>query len=234
MKSQWGGFVTKLTNSGRRVQTSPPYTHWSHLLCTSPLEEAKEMKVKEETEGWEGAEQIWGLMYKDELGFHPKNDAQTALSIPKYSNRTSKGFISGIRQINISIYLAGQRIPYKTLQSAKDKGGLSLPNIKSYCLGLGLVNFLKDSNLLIKVSIKIWHRIIPENKAKEPYWIIKWIGYDSDFPSNKMDTRFKHWADRRLIKHNDLYGRGTMWQFQDLKNVGETNQDFYRFLLLRH
>lgn len=59
----------------------------------------------------------------------------------------------------------------------------------------GLVASLKYINPLIKMSIKIWHRVVNENKAKEPYWIIRWIGYDSDFLPNSMDARFKQCAD---------------------------------------
>lgn len=85
------------------------------------------------------------------------------------------------------------------------------------------------------MSVRIWHRVFRENKTKEPYWIIRWIGYDSDFLPNRMDARFKQWADKGLIKHSDLYEGGTLRQFQDLKNrFGLTNQDFYRFLQLRH
>ena len=94
---------------------------------------------------------------------------------------------------------------------------------------------LKDINPWIKISIRIWHRVISENKAKEPYWTIRWIGYNSDFLPNRMDTRFKQQANKGLIKHSDLYEGGTMRQFQDLKTrFGLTNQDFYRFLPLRH
>lgn len=81
----------------------------------------------------------------------------------------------------------------------------------------GLVRYLKDNNPLIKMSIRIWHRIINENKTKEPIWTIKWIGYDSDFPPNEMDQRFKPWAEKGLIIHHDLYEKGTIRQFQDLK-----------------
>ena len=164
------------------------------------------------------------------------------------------------------------RIRFKTLQLAKDKGGLSLPNIKNYYQAVhikilvnicnpsykakwkdiecqissdiplqaiigdsGLVNSLKDTNPLIKMSIKIWHRVVKENKAKEPYRVIRWIGYDSEFLPNKMDARFKQWADKGLIKHSDLYEGGTLRQFHDLKSrFGLTNQDFYRYLQLRH
>lgn len=39
----------------------------------------------------------------------------------------------------------------------------------------GLVCYLKDINLWIKISARNWHRITSENKAKEPYWILRWI-----------------------------------------------------------
>lgn len=112
----------------------------------------------------------------------------------------------------------GPRIRYKTLQLAKDKGGLSFLNIKNYypvvkikilvkicnpsykerwkdidrqissdipiqaILGdRGLVTCLKDRKPLTKMSIRMWYRVVNENKAKEPYWIIWWIEYDSHF-----------------------------------------------------
>lgn len=164
------------------------------------------------------------------------------------------------------------RIRYKTLQLAKDKGGLALPNIKNYHQAAqikilvnicnpsykakwkdiecqissdipiqaiigdsGLINCLKDVNPWIKMSMRTWHRVINENKANEPYWIIKWIGYDVDFLPNRMDARFKQWADKGLAKYSDFFEGGILRQFQDLKNrFSLTNQDFYRFLQVRH
>ncbi len=164
------------------------------------------------------------------------------------------------------------RIDYKTLQLVKNKGGLSLPNIKNYYQAVqikilvnicnpsynakwkeiecqissdiplqaiigdnGLVDHLKDINPWIKIPIRIWYRVVSENKAKEPYWILRWIGYNSGFLPNRMDAGFKQWADKGLAKHSDLYEGGTLRKFQDLKNCfGLSNQDFYRFLQLRH
>lgn len=82
----------------------------------------------------------------------------------------------------------------------------------------------------IKTPIRIWHRLVSENKAKEPDWILRWRRSDSDFLPNRTDARFKQWADKELTKHSDLYEGGTLRQFQDLKNgFALSNRDFYRF-----
>ena len=74
-----------------------------------------------------------------------------------------------------------------------------------------------------------------KTRPKIHNWIIRWIGYDPDFSLNRMDARFKHWAIKGLRKHSDLYERGTLRSFQDLKKrFGLTSQDLYRFLQLRH
>lgn len=85
----------------------------------------------------------------------------------------------------------------------------------------------------IKIPLRIWHRLGNENEpTKEPDWILRWIGYDSDFLPNRTDARFKQRADRGLTKHSHLYEGGTLRQFQDLKNCFALS--FYRFLQLRH
>lgn len=66
-------------------------------------------------------------------------------------------------------------------------------------------------------SARICHRVINENKTKEPSWNMTRTGYDSDSLPNGMDERFKQWVSKGLVTSIDLYVRGTQQQLQDLK-----------------
>ena len=47
---------------------------------------------------------------------------------------------------------------------------------------------VKDCNPWIKTSLKIWFQITREHQTKEPFQLLKWITYDSDFLPNRMNN----------------------------------------------
>ena len=63
---------------------------------------------------------------------------------------------------------------------------------------------------------------------------MRWIAHDSDFVPNTIDKGFGRW-DRGPMIFWELLKKKIIKNFQDLKNqYGLNNQDFYRYLQMRH
>lgn len=90
-------------------------------------------------------------------------------------------------------------------------------------------------NRWINLSMKVWLNVITKNNLSEEIKVLRWCSYDTDFAPNKMDVRYKGWAQQGLTSYCTFFDQHTLNEFQTLKTVnGLKNSDFYRFLQIRH
>ncbi|KAJ0000415.1 hypothetical protein NQD34_012257 [Periophthalmus magnuspinnatus] len=97
-----------------------------------------------------------------------------------------------------------------------------------------LTNWKQKVNPWLWVSLSIWSEIMKKHKLIEQCRLLRWIAYDTDFEPNKLDSTFKMWKNGPKM-HWEIIQRGDVMSFQQLKelyNLG--NQDFHRYLQLRH
>lgn len=65
--------------------------------------------------------------------------------------------------------------------------------------------------------------------------LLRWFAYDTEFVPNKTDNRFKRWTTKGLTAYWTFMNKGDLQSFHMLKgNHRLENQDFYRYLQLRH
>lgn len=99
-----------------------------------------------------------------------------------------------------------------------------------------LQNYMNNlENPWVKCTLKEWKTIAKENKMEGDIATLKWCAYDSDFISNRLDTRFKDWTGKGITSLCTIMKEGTLLSFEQFKEqyVLE-NQDFYRYLQMRH
>lgn len=99
-----------------------------------------------------------------------------------------------------------------------------------------LVGYLEDKDdQWINLALKIWHDVIRSNNMKGMGKVLQWCAFDLDFAPNRIDHRFRSWIRRDLTAYCTFINQGRLMSFQDLKDKhGLTNQDFYRYLQVRH
>lgn len=74
-----------------------------------------------------------------------------------------------------------------------------------------------------------------EYKLEKDIMVLKWCAYDTQFEPNKLDNRFKDWANNgitavcMIIKDNILFSFGKVKEKYNLEM-----QHFYRYLQMRH
>lgn len=92
----------------------------------------------------------------------------------------------------------------------------------------------KEANPWLGISLKIWFGIITKNNLTAHSRLVRWIAYDSEFLPNTTDKSFKNWERGPKI-YWELLRKKEIKSFQEIKDqYGLTNQDFYRYLQLRH
>lgn len=91
-----------------------------------------------------------------------------------------------------------------------------------------------DINQFLKLSLKVWFEVVSKNNLSHCCKLLRWIGFDTEFIPNKRDSRFKNWAQGPQMIW-ELVENNRSKSFQEVKDRwGLVNQDFYRFLQLRH
>lgn len=84
------------------------------------------------------------------------------------------------------------------------------------------------------ISLKIWFGLITKNGLIAHSKLLRWIAYDSEFIPVRTDKRFKTWEKGPTIQW-ELLKNKEFKSFQEIKDqYSLTNQDFYRYLQLRH
>ncbi len=95
-------------------------------------------------------------------------------------------------------------------------------------------NLMVTDNRWINLSLKTWSNFITKNDLHEEAKILKWCCYDSDFAPNQMDGT-KRWVNQGLSSYCTFFNQTTLKSFQTLKRRhGLNNNDFFRFLQVRH
>lgn len=85
------------------------------------------------------------------------------------------------------------------------------------------------------MPLKWWNEVIGQNKLKEAIKVLRWCAFDPDFLPKNWDARFKGWVTHGLTAYYTFLNKGTVNNFQNLKTQsGLNNDDFYRFLQVRH
>lgn len=92
----------------------------------------------------------------------------------------------------------------------------------------------EELNPWLGLSLNIWFEIVAKNNLIEPSRILRWIAHDSDFIPNTADKGLGKWGGGPTIFW-ELFKKKTIRSFQELKiQYGLNNQDFYRYLQMRH
>lgn len=90
-------------------------------------------------------------------------------------------------------------------------------------------------NPWVECTLSVWKNVVKEYKLEKDIRMLKWYAYDSDFPPNKLDSRFKIWASKGIITLSSLIKDGVVISFDTLKSkYALEKQDFYRYLQIRH
>lgn len=86
-----------------------------------------------------------------------------------------------------------------------------------------------------KLTLNVWTSVMKEFNLLKYCTVLKWIAYDSDFTPNRLDNRFKLWANKGITSFSTIIKKGEILSFQQLKdNFLLENQDFYRYLQVRN
>lgn len=81
----------------------------------------------------------------------------------------------------------------------------------------------------------MWKGIVKEYKLEKDIKILSWCAYDSDFPPNKLDPRFKLWIKKAITSLSGITQENEIMSFQLLKEkFSLEKEDFYRYLQLRN
>ena len=96
-------------------------------------------------------------------------------------------------------------------------------------------HLLDKANPLIGLSLKIWKQTQKLCNIQKTAKLLKWCSFDSDFPRNLSDERFKTWEKIGLTAYFNLIRKGSLKNFQTKREeYGLEQQEFYRFLQMRH
>ena len=96
-------------------------------------------------------------------------------------------------------------------------------------------HLLDKANPFIGQSLKIWKQTQKLCNIQKTAKLLKWCSFDSDFPPNLSDERFKTWAKYGVTAYCTLIRKGSLKNFQTMREeYGLEQQDFYRFLQMRH
>uniref|UniRef100_A0A3B1J8B1 Reverse transcriptase domain-containing protein n=1 Tax=Astyanax mexicanus TaxID=7994 RepID=A0A3B1J8B1_ASTMX len=90
-------------------------------------------------------------------------------------------------------------------------------------------------NPYIKTPLITWVKVTKKYNLKESLKVIRWCAYDTDFIPNKLDTRFKIWSLKGITAFCNIMVKYNLQDFQTIKEkYSLENQDFYRYLQIRH
>lgn len=80
----------------------------------------------------------------------------------------------------------------------------------------------------------MWFEIVTKNKLTHNNKLLRWIGYGTEFSPNRRDNKFKNWEQGPHMFWELLENKKCK-SFEEIKEqFGLVNQDFYRFLQMRH
>uniref|UniRef100_A0A3B3WIQ9 Reverse transcriptase domain-containing protein n=1 Tax=Poecilia mexicana TaxID=48701 RepID=A0A3B3WIQ9_9TELE len=157
-------------------------------------------------------------------GKQPRNRFKTlqlskskgGLSLPNMSDYYKAAQINPLVEMCDSSYTA----KWKEIECSNN--GVPL---KAAIGNIDLIKDLKDLNPCTETSLRTWSKLVKENK--ESCLPIRWIAYDQDFTPNKTDNTFKKWTEKGLVKYNDLYHKGCLRTFHDIKQKYGLDNRFF-------
>lgn len=99
-----------------------------------------------------------------------------------------------------------------------------------------LIKYLLDrANPFINLSLKIWKLVQKQCNIQETAKILRWCSFDSDFPPNLNDARFRVWMRNGITAYCTVMHKESLKTFQMMEEQYHLErQDFYRFLQMRH
>ena len=94
---------------------------------------------------------------------------------------------------------------------------------------------IDHGNPWIAAPLKLWIKVITRKNLKEAIKVLRWCAFDPHFMPKNLDARFKAWKTHGLTSYCTFLSKGSMNSFQNLKRqFGLNNDDFFRFLQVRH
>lgn len=95
-------------------------------------------------------------------------------------------------------------------------------------------NYEDHLNPISLFTLYTWFEVIKQLNLWTQLKTLRWLGYDTEFKPNSLDSRFRYWANQGITAYCTMIEKNTLHNFQMLKRkYNLQNYDFYRYLQLR-
>ena len=112
------------------------------------------------------------------------------------------------------------------------------------CRGTPIKAMIGDNKLMttlqehlspfVSFTLHTWFGVVKQFNLWNQVKKIRWVGHDTDFKLNGMDSRFKYWTNMGITAYCNIMEKNTLKSFQALKEkYNLENQDFFRYLQVR-
>ena len=112
------------------------------------------------------------------------------------------------------------------------------------CRGIPIQAMIGDVKLMtafqehlspfVLFTLHTWFGVVKQFNLWNQLKKIRWVGHDTDFKPNGMDSRFKYWTSMGITTFCNIMEKNTLQSFQALKEkYNLENLDFFRYLQVR-